>query len=69
MNRARMRWRKSSYSSDSGNCVEVALTSQRVGVRDSKNPGGPELYYAERSWRDFLVAIRAGEFDLPSGAL
>lgn len=35
------RWRKSSYSSEDGACVELAHTLD--AVRDSKNPGGPVL--------------------------
>lgn len=36
---ASVRWRKSSYSDSSGgDCVEVALLSEVVGMRDSKNP-------------------------------
>ncbi|MGW0761928.1 DUF397 domain-containing protein [Streptomyces sp. NPDC002814] len=47
------RWRKSSYSSDTGGeCVEVAPLTPHVAVRDSKNPGAgtltlsPEAYVA-----------------------
>jgi len=69
MNRAPMRWYKSSYSTDSGNCVEVALTAEGTRVRDSKDPDGPQLAYAAGAWRGFLEAVRAGEFDLPGGDL
>lgn len=31
-------WRKSSFSGNTGNCVEVAVTKSGVAVRDSKNP-------------------------------
>ena len=33
-----LRWRKSSHSSASGQCVEVAYLGSYVAVRDSKNP-------------------------------
>lgn len=36
-----MDWRKSSYSGNSGECVEVRR--DLVAVRDSKNPTGPTL--------------------------
>ena len=53
-----LRWRKSSFSSNGTNCVEVAwrkssyssngsscveLASDLAAVRDSKNPDGPTL--------------------------
>lgn len=53
-------WRRSSYSSGTGNgnCVEVALGSARVGVRDSKNVGGPVLGFAPQVWRAFTRNVR-----------
>jgi hypothetical protein len=48
------RWRKSSRSGDSGACVEVALTSHAVGVRDSKHPVGPVLVFPAAYWTTFL---------------
>jgi hypothetical protein len=39
-------WHKSSYSSQDGNCVEVAANSPgTVAVRDSKHPDGPKLAF------------------------
>ena len=35
-------WRKSSFSADNGQCVEVANTLG--ALRDSKNPAGPALH-------------------------
>ena len=41
---SRATWRKSSYSSQNGACVEVATTLPgMVGVRDSKDPEGPVM--------------------------
>ena len=46
-------WRKSSYSNDSGNCVEVAPADAAVGVRDSKQHGrGPVLEFTRTAWAD-----------------
>jgi hypothetical protein len=59
-------WRKSSYSSDTANCVEVALLATGVGVRDSKNQQGPVLSYAVPSWQEFVTAVRDGEFEPPT---
>ena len=36
-----MDWRKSSFSGDSGDCVEVRR--DLAAIRDSKNPAGPVL--------------------------
>jgi hypothetical protein len=47
-------WRKSSYSSDQANCVEVAVTEELVGVRDSKDPEGGALELRTDHWRRFL---------------
>jgi hypothetical protein len=53
-------WRKSSHSGDSGtsNCVEVALAASAVGVRDSKNAGGPALAFSPAVWRGFVTRPR-----------
>ncbi|NUK07229.1 DUF397 domain-containing protein [Streptomyces lunaelactis] len=52
-----MRWFKSSYSNDSGGaCIEVAQTSTRTYVRDSKNPDGPLIALAPDAWGAFLAS-------------
>ena len=53
-------WRKSSHSGDSGtgDCVEVALAATAVGVRDSKNTGGPALAFSLSAWRRFVSPPR-----------
>jgi Domain of unknown function (DUF397) len=59
-------WRKSSYSGgNGGGCVEVARNLPgAIGVRDSKNPGGPELAFRPAAWSKFTEGIKNGEFDL-----
>lgn len=53
-----VRWSKSSYSGNSNNdCVEVALLVGAVGVRDSKNVGGPVLAFSEAAWRVFASRL------------
>ncbi|CAL9439742.1 hypothetical protein SUDANB58_02221 [Streptomyces sp. enrichment culture] len=47
-------WRKSTYSGDGSNCVEIATTPGTVLVRDSKNPAGPHLALPPAAWADFL---------------
>jgi Domain of unknown function (DUF397) len=44
-------------------CVEVAHKDNLVGIRDSKNPGGPVLAYTKKEWRTFVAGVRNGEFD------
>jgi hypothetical protein len=53
-------WRKSSYSGGNAgsNCVEAAVRSDLVGLRDSKNPAGPVLAFPEPGWRRFVGALR-----------
>jgi uncharacterized protein DUF397 len=61
---ARASWRKSSYSGQSSNCIEVADgLPGGIGVRDSKDPGGPALVITPSSWRHFTAAVKNGEFD------
>jgi Domain of unknown function (DUF397) len=50
-------WRTSSYSGGSGNCVQVAPASNRVLVRDSKNPKGLALTVPTPAWRAFLTIL------------
>lgn len=51
-------WRKSSYSGDNGNCVEVRPDLSGVAVRDSKKPG-PVLNFPNANWQAFTVTARA----------
>jgi hypothetical protein len=58
-------WRKSSYSSGTGNCVEVATADGTVGVRDSKqHDRGPVLEFSHIAWKAFIRAAKNGNFDL-----
>ena len=59
-------WRKSSYSSSTGqNCVEVATNLPAiVAVRDSKNRDGPQLIVSAAEWGAFVTGIREGKFKL-----
>lgn len=60
-------WRKSSYSTNVGNCVEVTVNLPGVvAVRDSKDPVGPALVFTADEWRAFLSGAHAGAA-LPPG--
>ena len=51
---SRAQWRKSSYSGNSGNCVEIANIEGIVAVRDSTNSGTPVLIFSPQKWHEFL---------------
>ncbi|MFE7115115.1 DUF397 domain-containing protein [Streptomyces sp. NPDC057654] len=56
-------FRKSSYSTQQGNCVEVAHTADRGRVvRDSKTPDGGLLFCRRGAWAHFLDAVTADGF-------
>ncbi|MCC0579816.1 DUF397 domain-containing protein [Streptomyces californicus] len=61
------RWFKSSYSSNGGNCIEVAanLAAARgvVPVRDSKVVGGPVVTVPATAFAAFVAAVQGGTFD------
>ncbi|MER7208569.1 DUF397 domain-containing protein [Streptosporangium sp. NPDC000239] len=68
-------WRKSSRSTNGGDCVEVAvvpgdpaLAAHKADadalylVRDSKDPGGPALAFTQGEWDAFVGGVKDGEF-------
>lgn len=64
-------WRKSSWSTQNGSCVEAAaaLASKEgsqlvIAVRDSKDPGGPKLIFTRGEWDAFTAGVKDGEFDI-----
>jgi hypothetical protein len=51
-------------SFSNGNCVEVAsLAAGEIGVRNSRDRGGPVLRFTPDEWDAFLGGARNGEFD------
>ena len=64
MDLTRAAWHKSTRSSGNGNCVEVAVVDDAVGVRDSKDRSGPVLVFTASEWRAFIAGAKDGEFDL-----
>ena len=58
-------WQKSSYSSQNGNCLEVARNLPgAVAVRDSKDPAGPALIFTSDQWQAFVSGLRDGRLSL-----
>ncbi|GAA3458796.1 DUF397 domain-containing protein [Saccharothrix longispora] len=53
----RQNWRKSTHSGSQENCVEVAMTTATVGIRDSKRPG-PALSFTSGAFAAFLRKAR-----------
>jgi hypothetical protein len=58
------RWLKSTRSGSQGNCVEVAMSDDRlhVGVRDSKRGGQEFLSFSAREWTAFLASTKKHHF-------
>lgn len=59
-----LRWRKSTASNPSGNCVELAeLDGGDIAVRHSRRPEGPTIVYTRAEIAAFILGVRGGEFD------
>ncbi|WP_203992058.1 helix-turn-helix domain-containing protein [Sphaerisporangium rufum] len=56
-------WRKSTYSTDNGNCVEVTSKLSRPTIRDSKRPSGPTLTCGPGEWSAFVAGLKTGALD------
>jgi Domain of unknown function (DUF397) len=62
-----VRWRKASYSSSNGSCVEVGVKDAPDGemflVRDTKDRSGGMLAFTTAEWDAFTAGVKDGEFD------
>lgn len=58
-----LKWHRSSWC-NGGTCVEVALASDGIKVRRTGGPDGAVLTIRAGEWREFVMDIRAGRFDL-----
>ncbi|GAA1013958.1 hypothetical protein STXM2123_3965 [Streptomyces sp. F-3] len=57
-----IQWRKSSYSEQSGNCLELATVGDLVLVRESDEPD-VVVRTTRAKLAAFLAGAKAGEFD------
>jgi hypothetical protein len=56
-----LKWAKSSYSANSGDCVDVARNIPGiVAVRDSKDPHGPILRFTAHEWARLVERLKSG---------
>jgi len=55
-------WRKSSYSVNNGQCVEVMTEMGTLVIRDSVNRTGSVTRYSANGWRSFLLQVKADRF-------
>lgn len=58
-----LKWRKSAFSSNQGNCVEIAADGPTVLVRNSNRPAAGVLSLPRPAVAAFVAACRAGELD------
>ncbi|NVK82198.1 DUF397 domain-containing protein [Streptomyces morookaense] len=54
---SRVSWRKSTYSDDQHDCVEVADSEAVTAIRDSKRPSGPALILPRQAWARFIRTL------------
>ena len=53
-------WRKSTYSTAQGSCVEAGSVPGRILIRDTTQHGiGPVMSISPKTWRRFTASIRA----------
>ncbi|QFU86697.1 DUF397 domain-containing protein [Amycolatopsis sp. YIM 10] len=56
-------WAKSPISHPNGQeCVEIAVTDNAIGIRDSRKPDGAVLVFDHAEWNAFVAAVESGFF-------
>ncbi|MGW5642151.1 DUF397 domain-containing protein [Saccharopolyspora sp. NPDC003752] len=56
-------WRKSSYSQNTGDCVEVGAFPGGAAVRDTKDRSAGYFVANASQWSSFVAAVKAGRFE------
>lgn len=57
-----LKWRKSSKSNiNGGDCIEVALLPEAIGIRDSKNPDTGHLTISPEGFGALVRRVKRGE--------
>ncbi|MFB6830513.1 DUF397 domain-containing protein [Streptomyces hydrogenans] len=57
-----IQWQKSSFSGDTGNCVELAAHEGGIKMRESDDPN-VIVTTDTAKLRAFILGVKAGEFD------
>jgi hypothetical protein len=57
------RWRRSSFSVNTGQCVELAQVGGSILLRDSKHPEHGHLTFSRAELAALVTAAKAGELD------
>jgi Domain of unknown function (DUF397) len=52
-------WRKASYSTGNGACVEVVSSGGRLAVRDSQDPSGPVIIFGRPAWSELVSKVKS----------
>ncbi len=57
-------FRKSSRCGWSNSCVEVAIRSNAVAVRNTKDPSKAIVVFTPKEWAAFIAGVKNDEFGL-----
>jgi hypothetical protein len=52
-------WRKASYSTGNGACLEVVSSGGRLAVRDSQDPFGPVIVFGRLAWSELVNKVKS----------
>ncbi len=58
------RWRKSSRSGGSNQCVECATVADDRAIRDSKAPYGGVVIVSAAAFAKLIAAVKDGRYDI-----